>query len=194
MKKVKICYFISGDIMIKDKDVYIVKVLIREIHDKNNDFVSRPFVRAFRQIKGDGFKRFINSDSVILYCCLENGTLYDIFTQRKIEADDFDYEIIPSSQLAETIKGLEQDEIVKVHTLIRKYIFGDNVKIDFVNVCEMEDLASDRAVMFKEYNEGLSLINPYEKGHENDYNKSLNERLIIEKERRDLIKNAKRHR
>ncbi|MBQ6817219.1 MAG: hypothetical protein IJO27_02185 [Bacilli bacterium] len=81
-----------------------------------------------------------------------------------------------------------------IDVLIRRFIFGDSVRIDFVDVLSMGELASDRAVMFKDYNSGLSLINPYEKGHENDYSKSLVERLVIEKNKREVLEKGKKHR
>ncbi len=178
----------------KKDGVYVVKVLIKDHHDKKNDLVSRPFVRAFNKIKSDGVNNFISNDGISLYCCLEFGKLYDIFTQRLIEVDDFDYEIIPSSDLTNAIKGLTQEEIGKIHSLIKKYIFGDDIDINFVEVSTMEELASDRAVMFKEYNNGLSLIDPYEKGRENDYKKSLQVRLRIEKEKNEKLENSQKRR
>lgn len=167
--------------MVRDRDVYIVKVVIKDHHDEKKDLVSRPFVRAFNMLDNKNVKKFIEKDGITLYCCLENGLLYDIFTQRKIEVEDFDYEIIYDTEpFVNIIKCLDVNEIGMIHSLIRKYIFGDEVEIGFVKPETMEELAGDRAIMYDEYCNDLSLINPYEKGHENDYRKSLNERLIIE--------------
>ena len=178
----------------KDKEVYVVKVLIKDHHDKINDFISGPFVRAFNKLKNNNMKKFVDANGVYLYCCLENGILHDIFTQRKIDADEFTYEIVPSSDLTNIIKGLSKEEIGMVDALIKKFIFGDDIHIDFVNVLSMEELASDRALMFKDYNNGLSLINPYEVGHESDYNKSLVDRLLIEKVKKESSEKGKKRR
>ncbi|MBQ6817218.1 MAG: hypothetical protein IJO27_02180, partial [Bacilli bacterium] len=71
--------------------------------------VSRPFVRAFNKVKNTNLKKFIGEHCVYLYCCLENGKLYDIFTQRPIEVDNFEYEIIPSHDLTAIIRGLSKE-------------------------------------------------------------------------------------
>ena len=186
--------------MVRDRDVYIVKVVIKDHHDEKKDLVSRPFVRAFNMLDNKNVKKATVSetfekDGITLYCCLENGLLYDIFTQRKIEVEDFDYEIIYDTEpFVNIMKQLDVNEIGMIHSLIRKYIFGDEVEIGFVKPETMEELAGDRAIMYDEYCNDLSLINPYEQCHENDYRKSLNERLIIEKKRKESIINARKHR
>lgn len=165
----------------KDKKVYAVKVLIKSHYDNKGDLVSKPFVRAFNKINSQGIKKFITEEGVILYCTLENDKLYDVFTQKLIEVDNFNYEVIPSSILVDVVKSLSKEEIHMVDALIKKFILGESIDIDFVEVSTMEELSKDRAELFADYELGLTTINPYERYHENDYNKSLNERLVLEK-------------
>lgn len=167
--------------------VLIVKILIKDHHDKIDDLVSRPLVRALKKVGTDSISKFIDKDGISLYCCLDNGIFYEVFTQRKLEMDDIDYEVVSSKELKDKVKSLTKEEIGMLHTLIRKFIFGENIKIDLSKFSTMEDLAKDRAILFKEYNNGLLLINPYDKDHENDYSKSLVERYNIEKEIREKI-------
>lgn len=168
--------------------VSVVKILIKDHHDEKDDLVSRPLVRAFNKIERTNIKNFVSEDGIYLYCCLENNELYEIFTQRKLEMDDVKYEVVPSEELIEKVKSLSEDEIGMIYSLIRKFVFGEDIKIDFVDVLTMDDNAIDRAILFKEYNNDLSFINPYENKHENDYSLSLIERYNIEKKIKNNIK------
>ena len=161
--------------------VSVVKILIKDHHDRVDDLVSRPLVRSLKKINTNGINQIIDENGIYLYCILENGELYETFTQRKLEIDNIDYQEISSADLVNVVKLLNEKDIGMLHSLICKYVFGDKIKIDFVEET-MEERASDRAILFQEYNNDVSLINPYEKEHENDYNLSLIERYNIEKQ------------
>lgn len=168
----------------------VARVLIKNHHDKKTDLVSRPLVRAFNKIKSNGVSNFITDGGIYLYGCLEDGVFYEIFSQLPIKVNNLEYEMVPSSELLNNIKGLSQDEIRKIYSLIKKLVFGENVSIDFVEISTKEECASDRALLFKEYNNDLSYINPYERNHENDYNLSLIERIKIEEDKALAIKES----
>ena len=158
----------------------VVKFLVKDHHDSKDDLVSRPLVRAFKKINQGGVKNFITDNGVYLYGYLEDDSVYDVFTERLIEIDNLNYEEASSNELVSKVRTLKEEEIGKMHALINELVFGQKAKIDF-EISTMEEEAYDRNLMFQEYNEGLSLINPYEKGCENDYKKSLVERALIEK-------------
>lgn len=160
----------------------VIKLLVKDHHDNKEDLVSRPLVRAFNKIKTESIKNFIDNNGVYLYCYQEDDKVYEVFTQREIDLEGVNYQEVSSQELLDNVKSLSQQEIGKIYALIGKLVLGDNVAVDFIDISTPEELASDRAVLFKEYNQGLSLINPYERNHENDYNKSLVERMMVEKE------------
>ena len=86
---------------------------------------------------------------------------------------DKDYEVFDSGELLKMFKSLKKREIQDLHILIRKYVFGENVNVNFMEVSTMEERASDRAVQFKEFNKGLSDVNPYDKEHLTDYDQVM---------------------
>jgi len=153
--------------MEKEK-IAVVKILIKDHHDNVDDLISRPLVRALKKINTDGINKFISENGIYLYCTLENDGLHEIFTKRNLSMNDVGYVEISSQELIEIVKSLNEEEIGMMYSLIRKYVFGDKIRIDFVEET-MEERACDRAILFREYNNDLSLINPYEKYHEYDY-------------------------
>lgn len=170
----------------------VIKILVKNHHDKKGDLVSRPLVRAFNKLNFSGVDNFLAEDKggVYLYGYLEDGKFYEIFTNQAFDINDIMYETISSSNLLEIIRGLNKQEITQLYSLIGKLVFGNPVNIDFVEVSTMEENASDRALLFKEYNQGLSYINPYERYHENDYSKSLVERMKIDNEKESFSKKS----
>ena len=159
----------------------VAKVLIKDHHDAREDLVSRPLVRALKKMKSNGVDNFITSNGIYLYGYVLDDKFYEIFTGNLLDIDNLVYQIVPSGELLSKMKFLSKDEIRKIHALVSKLVFGSQENTDFMEISSLQELASDRASLFKEYNQDLSYINPYEKGALTNYNKSLVERAAIEK-------------
>ena len=158
----------------------VVKILVKDHHDSKEDLVSRPLVRGFKKINQGGVSNFITENGVYLYGYLEDDSVYEVFTERPLEVENLEYEEATSNELVCNVRCLKEEEIGKMHALIDKLVFGQKAKMD-LEISTMEEKAMDRNVFFEEYNNGLTSINPYERGFENDYDKSLMERVQIEK-------------
>ena len=61
--------------------------------------------------------------------------------------------------------------------LIKKYVFGEEANIDSIDESTIEEKAEDRRILFNNYNDGLSNINPYDKDNPNEYKKSIVQKL-----------------
>lgn len=147
----------------------VIRILIKDHYDKKEDLVSRPLVRAFRKLNSNGINKFITDDGVYIYAHKKGYVVTEIVTQKVMKINGFDYEVVNSGELLKIIKSLKENEIAQLHELIRKYVFGENIDIKFMEVSTMEERASDRAMQFKEYNQGLSNVNPYDKEYLTNY-------------------------
>ena len=151
----------------------VVRILIKDHHDSKEDLVSRPLVRAYRKLNSNGIKQFITDNGIYLYGHKKGNVVTEIITQQVMNVSDKDYEVFDSGELLKMFKSLKKREIQDLHILIRKYVFGENVNVNFMEVSTMEERASDRAVQFKEFNKGLSDVNPYDKEHLTDYDQVM---------------------
>jgi len=154
----------------------VIKILIKDHFEKKGDLVSRPLVRAYNKIDNDGIKRFIGENGIYLYAYKKGNQIYELFTGLLIDIDNINYDIVDSKEMSDKVNTLSKDEIMMIYLLVRKFVFGDNIDINFVEVSTMQELADDRAMQFLNYNAGLSDINPYDKDCPNAYNLSLVER------------------
>lgn len=153
-----------------------VKVLIKNHHDVKEDLISRPLVRAYNKLDGNGIKNLITDNGIWLYGYMKDGKFYELFTDNLIDINIPSYIKVSAKEVEDIKTSLTNEELAKIFVLIQKFIFGLDVKVDFLEVSTMEEKACDRNVLLGEYHRGLTDINPYDKEDPMAYNRSLVER------------------
>lgn len=146
------------------------KIVIKNNFESKEDIVCRPLIRSFKRVKNNPL---LSGENAFIYGYSDGDGVYELLTGLPIEYQD-SYELVDNSQMLEVwshIFKISEEEINQLRLYISKYIFQNDVKLDYdVFAEEMKDRSFDRFLQFEAYDKGLSLINPFSKNHLVNYN------------------------
>lgn len=143
------------------------KIVVKSNYEKKGDLVLRSYVRALTKI---GETRLLDGQgNAFIYGVIDDfGRFHELFTNEIIDFDD--YIIINIEELIE-LDYISDSRKALLKKIMESVLFDKKVDLNF-EISSMLELAEDRAVEFKAYNDDLSKINPY--------------RRISERENQDL--------
>lgn len=161
-------------------------ILVKKEYEELGDFVFRPIVREYEKI---GAGNLLGDNGAILLGKInDDGLFIEYFTNEEVPTDS--YIEINDEDLEFFLDGLTDDKKDKISEVVYKFILG-NEKDDRT----IEDLkrdfaidAHDRGVELEAYENGLSLINPFDLKNPNLYKDFVNKLNICNKAKLQHIK------
>lgn len=162
-------------------------ILVKKEYEELGDFVFRPVVREYEKI-GVG-NLLSDNGAIILGMINENGLFTEFFTSKEIPTDV--YIEINDNDLEFFLDGLTDDQKDKISEVIYKVVFN-NHKIDDRTIEDLKlDFAidsHDRGIELDAYENGLSLINPFDMRNPNLYKDFVNKLNVCNKAKLQHIK------
>lgn len=179
------------------------KIIVKNNYEQRGDLVLRSYVRAMNRINATSF---LDGDNALIYGMVDDdGIFYEMFTREVIDYDEYEFVDRDEYMSAYASKSRIGDDLVKV---IKFVLFNEDIELGF-EISPMNELAYDRSLEFRAYDNRLSIINPYQRLTEEDplafrdYNildKKLkaikkirrNDNAIIEDDEYEVLENPKR--
>ena len=145
------------------------KIIVKNNYESENDLVFRPLIRAYNLLK---MNTLLEDDNALLLGVIEDGKFIELFTKKEI--NNVSYEEIDMLDVYYKIARLSREEVNELCTLYNYLIFNEEARLPY-EVSTIEDLAMDRAIEFKAYNDGLTNHNVYSEPFNgyNDFNFKL---------------------
>lgn len=156
------------------------KVIVKNDYQKKGDLVFRPLLRAYNEI---GVKALIERGNALLVGMVDrDGIFHELFTGNEFFCAD--YKEMDVGDIYEIKKELSSEDIVNIQNVINRLIFkkkvdvkqDDTIVYEGVNAPDYQDELQkikendeDLKVEAKAYQNGLSLIDPYDKENLNGY-------------------------
>lgn len=156
------------------------KVVVKNDYQKKGDLVFRPLLRAYNEI---GAKALMERGNALLIGMIDrDGVFHELFTGNEFYCAN--YEDMDMGYIYEITKSLPKDVIEKIQNVINSLIFKKKVEVktpdkivyEGVNAPDYQDELQkikendeDLKVEAKAYENGLSLIDPYDKENLNGY-------------------------
>lgn len=141
-------------------------ILVKNEYQEEGDLVFRPLVRAYKEIGADSLIE--NGNAVILGVVDDNGVFYELFTGKEI-----DYSAHKEyAAIHRCLNSLSREKIELLVEKINSLVFNERGTKDRSSDeirQMMEEDAKDRAIEQKAYEDGLSMVNPYDKENPNGY-------------------------
>ena len=152
------------------------KIVVKGDYQEKGDLVFRPLVRAYKEI---GANSLIEGESAILLGVVDkNGVFHECFTREIINYSK--YEELNNSDDQKYLGNLSQEQVSLLSSRIKELLFNER-KIDYSDVKKaMEEDANDRSIEKKAYDDGLSMVNPYDKENPNGYKNFLFKCALLE--------------
>lgn len=138
------------------------KIVLKNNYDKKGDLVLRSLIRAYDAIGVNPVLLYHGEALIIGVVDGKDNLFHEVFTGNVIEYDDFDLISIAEFKSIFMSLTLEKQELIK--QVYEKMIFNMKKEDDYSSseYEKIRNLARDREVEFRAYNNGLSFINPYE--------------------------------
>lgn len=145
------------------------KIIVKNNYESENDLVFRPLVRAYNLI---GSKTLIENGNALILGVIIDNKFYELFTKKEINCDF--YEDMSLLDVYYKVAAITKEESDNLHEVYNTLLFGEKSNISD-NISTIEDLAMDRAIEFKAYNDGLTNHNVYSEPFNgyNDFNFKL---------------------
>ena len=142
------------------------KIIVKNDYQEEGDLVFRPLVRAYKEIGAE--KLIERGNAIILGVVDKEGIFHECFTGKEINNNK--YVELGFGDVHQYLMGMSQEQLKLVNEKINELVFGQKSVNSNYDVQEtmMED-AKDRVIEQKAYDNGLSVINPYDKENPNGY-------------------------
>ena len=156
------------------------KIVVKNDYQKKGDLVFRPLLRAYNEI---GAKALMERGNALLVGMVDrDGMFHELFTENEFYCAN--YEEMDMGDIYEIKKNLSNEDIVNIQNVINSLIFKKKVEVkpnkeivyEGVNSPDYQDELKkikendeDLKVEVRAYQNGLSLIDPYDKENLNGY-------------------------
>ena len=146
------------------------KIVVKNEYKKKGDLVFRPLKRAYEMINANKLMRLGNA--FIIGTVNRDGEFIEFFTNKPIDYDG--YESISYGDVEEILRNLKKEDIKNIQSVIRKFVFNERIFLPYENhdyiAQDIKNRDIDLKIANKAYEDGLSLINPFDKENLNAYN------------------------
>ncbi len=131
------------------------KIIVKNDYEKRGDLVLRSFIRALKKANG---VELLDGDNALIYGMVDEfGRFYEFFTKEIIDCEN--YVIIPLEEYID-VCFMPREKKDTLRKIIEKLILEKDIELE-IDSSTIEELAKDRLIEFKAYNNYLSRINPF---------------------------------